>query len=228
MIKFNTLVLIFMIKISALLLIFIPLNAFGNESPHLNDTLPDFSLKDINGSIHTLYEYRGKFVMLFTIGHGWGYCHKRAPRLEAVYKKYRNHGFEIIGLDGWDGTIEQVKNFIKKTKVTFPILLEVSSYIKKLGTIDNRGAFFLIDREGVVIASCDDGYKSLDCFEPTKLDSIVSYYLSKPQEKEKWSNNLSIFAHKLSLRIATEQAQIQIQILCKLVSPIKGWGTILI
>jgi hypothetical protein len=104
--------------------------------------------------------------------------------LEAVFKKYRNHGFEIIGLDGWDGTTGQVKNFIKKTKVTFPILLEASSYIKKLGTIDNRGAFFLIDREGVVIASCDDGYKSLDCFEPTKLDSIVSYYLSKPQEKE--------------------------------------------
>jgi len=105
--------------------------------------------------------------------------------LEAVYNKYRDHGFEIVGLDGWDGTTEQVRDFIKKTTVTFPVLLKASSYIKKLGTIDNRGAFFLIDKEGVVIASCDDGYRSLDCFEPTKLDSIMSYYLSASQQKEK-------------------------------------------
>lgn len=78
-----------------------------------------------------------------------------------------------------------MRDFIKKTAVTFPVLLKASSYIKKLGTIDNRGAFFLINREGVVIASCDDGYKSLGCFEPTKLDSIVSYYLSASQQKEK-------------------------------------------
>jgi len=105
--------------------------------------------------------------------------------LEAVYKKYRDHGFEILGLDGWDGTRGQVRGFIKKTGVTFPVLLKASSYIKKLKTIDNRGSFFLIDREGAVIASCDAGYKSLDCFEPKKLDSIVSYYLSASQQKEK-------------------------------------------
>lgn len=105
--------------------------------------------------------------------------------MEAVYTKYRDHGLEIIGLDGWDGTPGQVRNFIKKTGVTFPVLLKASSYIKKLRTIDNRGAFFLIDRDGVVVASCDDGYKSLDCFEPTKLDSIVSNYLSASQQKEK-------------------------------------------
>lgn len=101
--------------------------------------------------------------------------------MEAVYKKYRDQGFEIIGLDGWDGTKEQVGNFIKKTNVTFPVLLKASRYIKRLGTTDNRGAFFLINREGVVVTSCDDGYKSLDCFEPTKLDSVVSHYLSASQ-----------------------------------------------
>ena len=58
------------IKFIALLLILVPFNAFGDEAPRLNDTLPDFSLQDINGSTHSLYEYRGKMVMLFTLGHG--------------------------------------------------------------------------------------------------------------------------------------------------------------
>jgi len=70
MIKFSTLLLTLMIKVSVLLLIMMPFNVFGDESPHLNDTLPDFSLKDISGSTHTLYEYRGKIVMLFTLGYG--------------------------------------------------------------------------------------------------------------------------------------------------------------
>jgi hypothetical protein len=105
--------------------------------------------------------------------------------VEAVYNKYRDQGFEIIGLDGWDGTKGQVRDFIKKTNVTFPVLLKASSYIKKLGTIHNRGAFFLINREGIVVASCDDGFKSLGCFEPTKLDSIVSHFITASQQKEK-------------------------------------------
>lgn len=66
MIKLLTL----MIKVIALLLVLVPFNAFGDESPRLNDTLPDFSLKDISGDTHTLYEYRGKFVILFTLGYG--------------------------------------------------------------------------------------------------------------------------------------------------------------
>lgn len=66
MIKLLTL----MIKVITLVFILMPCNAFGDESPHLNDTLPDFSLKDISGSTHTLYGYRGKFVMLFTLGYG--------------------------------------------------------------------------------------------------------------------------------------------------------------
>ena len=103
--------------------------------------------------------------------------------MEAVYSKYRDQGFEVLGLDGWDGTKGQVEDFIKKTKVTFPVLLKASSYIKKLGTIDNRGAFFLINRKGIVVSSCDNGYKSLDCFEPTKLDSIVSHYISASKQK---------------------------------------------
>jgi len=59
-----------MIKFITLFFFLMPCNAFGDESPRLNDTLPDFSLKDISGSTHTLYEYRGKFVMLFTLGYG--------------------------------------------------------------------------------------------------------------------------------------------------------------
>ena len=65
MIKFNTLS-----KVFVLLLILLPFIAFSDEAPRLNNTLPNFSLQDINGNTHTLYEYRGKMVMLFTLGHG--------------------------------------------------------------------------------------------------------------------------------------------------------------
>ncbi len=103
--------------------------------------------------------------------------------MEVIYKKYRDRGLEIFGLDAWNGSARKVKRFIEVTGVTFPVLRNASDYIKKLKTIDNRGTYFLLNKEGVVVASCDDGYKSLDCFEPARLDSVVGEYFSGLQQK---------------------------------------------
>ena len=42
----------------------------GNQSPHQGEKLPAFSMMDASGEEHTLRQYRGQYVMLFTLGYG--------------------------------------------------------------------------------------------------------------------------------------------------------------
>ncbi len=99
--------------------------------------------------------------------------------MEDVYKKYHSSEFEILGLDSYGGSPEDIERFKKATGATFPILLNAADYIAKLNTIHNRGSYFIVGPEGTVQASCDDGYKSYDCFAPGHLDSTVQSVLTE-------------------------------------------------
>ena len=37
---------------------------------HAGDVAPNFTKIDLNGVVHTLYQYRGKVVVLFVLGYG--------------------------------------------------------------------------------------------------------------------------------------------------------------
>ncbi len=37
---------------------------------HAGDVTPNFTKNDLNGNVQTLYQYRGKVVVLFLLGYG--------------------------------------------------------------------------------------------------------------------------------------------------------------
>jgi hypothetical protein len=96
-----------------------------------------------------------------------------------MHSKYRDEGLQVFALDAWDGTSDQLAEFGTRAAVTYPLLTEASAYTKTLGHIDDRGALFLIDRQGVVVWSCDDGYKSLACVDSIGLDSAITDALDR-------------------------------------------------
>jgi hypothetical protein len=104
--------------------------------------------------------------------------------LEDVYKKYHSDEFEILGLDSYGGSRADIEKFKESTGASFPILLNAADYIAKLNTIHNRGSYFIVGPDGTVEASCDDGYKSFDCFAPSHLDSVVQSVLPEEEGSE--------------------------------------------
>jgi peroxiredoxin len=152
--------------------------SFAVETPHLNDTLPDFSLEDTEGNTHSLLDYRGKIVVLFTFGYNCGWCVQRASGLETIHQDHGGDDLVVMGLDGWNGTNEQVDGFAEASGATFLLLTGAGSYIDNLNTIDDRGTIFILNREGVVVSSCDDGFNSLACFNMQELDSLVEETLA--------------------------------------------------
>lgn len=134
----------------------------------------DFEAKAIDGSLTPLKTYEGKVLLIVNVASACGFTPQYAG-LEALYRKYRDRGLEILGFPcnqfgaQEPGDEEEIKNFCKlKYDVTFPMFAKIDvngpathplyQFLKKeekgiLGTEGIKWNFtkFLIDRQGNVV-----------------------------------------------------------------------------
>jgi len=92
----------------------------------------DFTLNSIEGQPAPLAAYKGKVVMVVNVASRCGFTPQYSA-LEAVYEKYKDRGFVIIGVPANNfgsqepGTNQEIKTFCtSKYHVTFPMMSKVS------------------------------------------------------------------------------------------------------
>lgn len=92
----------------------------------------DFTLNSIDGKPAPLATYKGKVVLLVNVASKCGYTPQYSA-LEAVYEKYKDQGFVILGFPANNfgaqepGTNAEIKTFCStKYNVTFPLYAKVS------------------------------------------------------------------------------------------------------
>ena len=133
----------------------------------------DIKVKDTNGNEVELSEYKGKVLLVVNTATGCGFT-PQYDGLEAIYKKYREQGFEILDFpcnqfgNQAPGTEEEIVSFCKMNYgVTFKQFAKIDvngenesplyTYLKKqkgglLGSkIKWNFTKFLVDREGNVV-----------------------------------------------------------------------------
>jgi peroxiredoxin len=110
---------------------------------------PDFSLVDLNGNVVTLTPFKGKVVFLDFWAPWCDICREELPALDALYKKYRNDGLEIIGID-MDPSEKLVSEFIQKVPVTFTVLIDKKSVIRRGYNFRTLPTAFIIGKDGVI------------------------------------------------------------------------------
>src|SRR6201995_1085730 len=91
-----------------------------------------YTLKSIDGQPVSLKSYKGKVVLLVNVASKCGFT-PQYTGLEALYEKYKDRGFVIIGVPANNfaqqepGTNEEIKTFCsRKYNVTFPMMSKVS------------------------------------------------------------------------------------------------------
>ncbi len=112
---------------------------------------PELELEQLSGGRLTLEDLAGEVVLLNTWATWCPPCRRELPALEAVYRRYREQGFVILGVNiGESG--DAVERFVTRSGLTFPILLDPDeASLRAFGTISLPSSF-LIDRQGNVRA----------------------------------------------------------------------------
>ncbi len=137
------------------------------------DNISNISVKDMNGKMIPLSSYKGKVLLIVNVASKCGFT-PQYKGLEALYKRYKDKGFEILGFPCNDfghqepGTNAEIQQFCtSKYDVTFKLFDKIkvlgpekSPLYAKLTDNDVTGKSdigwnfekFLIDRDGNIVA----------------------------------------------------------------------------
>jgi peroxiredoxin Q/BCP len=145
--------------------------ARAGELPKVGETAPSFNLPDQNGKLHTLQEYRGKWLVLYfypkddTPG-----CTQEACAFRDDLNQITELGAQVVGVSV-DDTASHAE-FAKKYHLPFPLLADkTTETAERYGALLNLWLFkfarrytFLIDPKGNI----DKLYLSVDTSRHSK------------------------------------------------------------
>ncbi len=95
------------------------INAVAQEGRILPGPAPDFQLSLFTGDRFRLSEQRGKVVLVNFWASWCPPCRAEAPVLERAWRRYRDRGVVLVGLDVWDAR-EDALRFLREFDVSYP------------------------------------------------------------------------------------------------------------
>ena len=111
---------------------------------------PEFALKDADGKTVRLSDYKGKVVLLDFWATWCGPCKIEIPWLKDFQRKYRDRGFEIVGVSMDDEGWSVVKPFVAELGINYRIVIGDDATAQLYGGVDALPTTFVIDREGKI------------------------------------------------------------------------------
>src|ERR1051326_6216203 len=109
---------------------------------------PEFTLKDTDGKMVRLSDYKGRVVLLNFWATWCGPCKIEIPWFVQFQKTYKDRDLAVVGVsmdeDGWDS----VKPYIDQHKMNYQVVIGNDHISQLFGSIDSLPTTLVIDREG--------------------------------------------------------------------------------
>jgi peroxiredoxin len=110
---------------------------------------PDFNLRDLEGELAQLSDYRGQVVLLNFWATWCGPCRIEMPAFQRKFIEHRQGGFIVLGID-FDEREKDVLVFRDGLNLTFPLLLDPGAQVHRLYRIHGYPSSVFIDGEGII------------------------------------------------------------------------------
>ena len=114
----------------------------------------DFTLSDLQGKNWTLQALHGKVVLVNFWATWCQPCRKEMPDLDALYKRFKDQDFIILGIS--DEEAGKVQQLLSERTVSYPILLDPGRKVNALFRIDGIPKSFVYDRDGKLVSQSID------------------------------------------------------------------------
>ena len=110
----------------------------------------NFYLRDLNGELVRLSDFRGKVVLLNFWATWCPPCRKEMPAMQQLYQAYKDKGLEIVAVSVDTASTGEVRAFVEELGLTFPVLHDRDSLVSRLYSNPGVPSSYLIDPQGKV------------------------------------------------------------------------------
>ena len=124
-------------------------------SVEVGEKAPGFTLRNLQGNLERLGDYKDKVVILNFWATWCAPCLEEMPAFEKLYRRYRSQGLTVLAVSLDKGDSSKVKEFADTNNLTFPILLDSEGVAEKLYPSFTIPFTYVIDNKGKIAARVD-------------------------------------------------------------------------
>ena len=116
---------------------------------------PDFTLRNLNGNLEGLSEFKDQVVVLNFWATWCAPCLEEMPAFEKLYRRYRSQGLTVIAVSLDKGDKSKVEKFVDEHSLTFPVLLDLDGIAERIYPSFSIPFTYVIDKKGSIAARVD-------------------------------------------------------------------------
>ena len=107
-----------------------------------------FTVEDLQGKIHRLADYRGKWVLVNYWATWCPPCLEEIPELSSLNNAHHGKDLLVIGVAIDSGTIEKVAHFAQAHGISYPVVLGTRKVTDQIGAVEVLPVSYLYNPKG--------------------------------------------------------------------------------